>query len=74
MKALQFDVPKAKIKPKKHKTKFLFVNISLKASLNVHYYDFGLMYLTPHFLHFLLNNTSGAYSLTNIDNMKPIPK
>lgn len=74
MKALQFDVPKANIKPKKHKIKFLFVKIALHASLNVHDYDFGLIYLTPHFLHFLLNNTSGASSLINIERIKPIPK
>ena len=74
MKALQFDVPKANIKPKKHKIKFQLVKISLHASLKVHYYVFGLIYLLPHFLCYLLNNTSGDSSLINMVNITPKAK
>ena len=74
MNELQLQVPNANIKPKKHVIKFLFVKTIFNASLNVHYYFLGFLYLVPYFLHLILKSNSGDFSGTNNENINPAIK
>ena len=71
---MQLAVPNANIKPKKHVIKFLFVKTIFNASLNVHYYSLGFLYLVPYFLHLILISNSGDFSGTNNENINPAIK